>query len=87
MNSTQLSELLLLHGNAISRVQQQLTKNLIEQNNANRERTLCKICFFRTIETIFLPCCHYISCGICAEKLFECALCRSNIEDRKPVYM
>lgn len=43
------------------------------------ESELCIICFESKINTVLLECGHRAVCLLCAEKLFECPMCREKI--------
>lgn len=40
---------------------------------------LCRICMDRDRAVVFLDCAHVVSCSECAERLFECPICRKPI--------
>lgn len=47
--------------------------------NASPEHYLCKICFEKTCELLFLPCAHLCVCLTCSVKVAKCPLCRASI--------
>ena len=42
---------------------------LSQKLQKEEERHLCKICFTREIDALFLECCHFMSCYICSGSL------------------
>ena len=50
------------------------------------EKTKCKICLDREMDTIIFPCCHMMSCARCANQIISCPLCRITISGRVKVY-
>lgn len=55
-----------------------------DSNNGAIENlaTVCKICYERTIQLVFLPCGHSVSCIRCSRKLYLCPFCRGPISAR-----
>lgn len=51
-------------------------------SSANSLIGICKICYTNSIELVFLPCGHSVSCLSCAQRLFNCPFCRANITTR-----
>lgn len=48
----------------------------------------CKLCMEHTIEKVFLPCGHALSCNRCAQKIGNfCPVCETRIETQTPLYM
>lgn len=43
---------------------------------------ICKICYENTIQLVFLPCGHSVSCLSCSQRLFTCPCCRATITTR-----
>lgn len=43
---------------------------------------ICKICYTNSIELVFLPCGHSLSCLSCAQRLHSCPCCRAVITTR-----
>lgn len=43
---------------------------------------ICKICYSNSIELVFLPCGHSVSCLSCAQRLYSCPCCRATITTR-----
>ncbi|GFW58376.1 e3 ubiquitin-protein ligase IAP-3 [Trichonephila clavipes] len=55
--------------------------------NTEAENTIiCKICMNNEMNVIFQPCSHFISCHICAEKIFNCPLCRNPVIHKIKVF-
>ncbi|KAI8636966.1 hypothetical protein BD408DRAFT_425351 [Parasitella parasitica] len=50
------------------------------------ELNKCRLCFTRNIEYCLLPCYHYAYCQLCAQKLTECAICRTEIFGIQKIY-
>lgn len=48
---------------------------------------ICKICYTNSIELVFLPCGHSVSCLSCAQRLFNCPCCRERITTRIRTYL
>lgn len=51
-------------------------------NSSNSLNGICKICYTNSIELVFLPCGHSLSCLSCATRLHSCPCCRSTITTR-----
>ena len=51
----------------------------MSENEPPRENVLCKMCCEQLADTVFLPCGHLVTCGICAEQLKFCPLCAKSI--------
>ena len=47
----------------------------------------CCICYDYNVSTCFFPCGHVCVCGECANSVFVCPLCRSNIMFRKKIFI
>ncbi|KAL3831035.1 hypothetical protein ACJIZ3_019837 [Penstemon smallii] len=56
-----------------------------EFERLQNEKILCRICFDEHINTVLLPCRHYVLCSACCKKCKKCPICRVYIEDRLPV--
>jgi hypothetical protein len=60
-----------------------LVGNVGKELNTSKEEDLCKVCFERNVNCVFLDCGHLACCIYCAEILqrttHECPLCRSRI--------
>ena len=48
---------------------------LSQKLQKEEERHLCKICFTREIDALFLECCHFMSCYICSGSLKKVIHC------------
>lgn len=50
---------------------------LDEEDNEND----CKICYSRTIDTVFLECAHRVMCSRCSKNqtIVKCPVCRTDI--------
>lgn len=48
---------------------------------------ICKICYQNSIELVFLPCGHSVSCLSCAQRLDACPCCRAIITTRIRTYI
>lgn len=48
---------------------------------------ICKICYGNSIELVFLPCGHSVSCLSCAQRLDACPCCRATITTRIRTYI
>ncbi|KAH9489624.1 Baculoviral IAP repeat-containing protein 7-B [Bulinus truncatus] len=51
-------------------------------NDELRDQTECKICLDKSVEIVFLPCGHLVSCTECAAALTLCPICRQEIQGR-----
>lgn len=67
---------------------------IISHNQSNPSVTapnsltgICKICYTNSIELVFLPCGHSVSCLSCAQRLFNCPCCRERITTRIRTYL
>ncbi|KAK6171475.1 hypothetical protein SNE40_019658 [Patella caerulea] len=49
-----------------------------------RNCVMCCICNDRPPEVQFLPCCHLICCGVCADTVRSCVICRTIIRETIP---
>lgn len=54
-------------------------KELSRQLENEEEKGLCKICFERDIDTVFLECAHRLTCMKCAQSLKQCPVDRKVI--------
>ena len=48
---------------------------------------ICKICYTNSIELVFLPCGHSVSCRSCSSRLGNCPFCRERITSRIRTYL
>lgn len=53
------------------------------------QRVVCKVCFEKEVEVLFLPCNHLVSCQGCKEQLTQkkCPLCRDTYQATTRVYL
>lgn len=51
-------------------------------NSSGSLNGICKICYTNSIELVFLPCGHSVSCLSCAQRLYSCPCCRATITTR-----
>eukprot|EP00397_Hematodinium_sp_SG-2012_P035620 GEMP01038336.1.p1 GENE.GEMP01038336.1~~GEMP01038336.1.p1 ORF type:complete len:442 (+),score=107.15 GEMP01038336.1:363-1688(+) len=57
------------------------------QSRAAEERKrVCKICFERCQDSLFVPCGHLVCCALCANEVSVCPVCREGIQSRQRVY-
>eukprot|EP00397_Hematodinium_sp_SG-2012_P046616 GEMP01052737.1.p1 GENE.GEMP01052737.1~~GEMP01052737.1.p1 ORF type:complete len:447 (+),score=117.31 GEMP01052737.1:203-1543(+) len=47
---------------------------------------MCLICYEGKLESLFIPCGHFVCCERCAHVLSECPICRESIDFRQRVY-
>lgn len=63
-----------------------LSPNSLRSNCSSKSSSslngICKICYTNSIELVFLPCGHSVSCLSCAHRLHNCPCCRSSITTR-----
>ncbi|CAO3632569.1 unnamed protein product [Mucor fragilis] len=61
---------------------------LEEKSKSGKDEELnkCRLCFTRNIEYCLIPCYHYAYCQLCAQKLTECAICRTEIFSIQKIY-
>lgn len=65
--------------NKVELLQQQVNE-LQSKLHAEEERDdMCKICYSKEIDTVFLDCAHRISCSVCASNIRRCPFCRKDI--------
>ena len=48
---------------------------------------LCKICMDGKIDTVLIPCGHWVCCSTCGSNINKCPLCRTGITLQQKVYM
>lgn len=53
-----------------------------EYEKLQNEKILCQVCFEEQINTVLLPCRHYILCRSCCRRCKRCPICRVYIERR-----
>ena len=51
-----------------------------------RDAVTCKVCMNAHMDTLLLPCGHFILCSDCATMVSACPSCRCDIDERKKVY-
>ncbi|KAL9543423.1 hypothetical protein MBANPS3_008126 [Mucor bainieri] len=56
------------------------------KSGKDEELNKCRLCFTRNIEYCLIPCYHYAYCQLCAQKLTECAICRTEIFSIQKIY-
>ena len=49
---------------------------------AQNEKALCSICLENKKSVVFIPCKHEATCKPCSEKVKQCPICRTTIQDR-----
>jgi len=72
----------LKYGESPQKLIQMFNEQVLELSQKlqkEEERHLCKICFTREIDALFLECCHFMSCYICSGSLKKCPVCREEI--------
>ncbi|GFY03445.1 baculoviral IAP repeat-containing protein 7-A [Trichonephila clavipes] len=55
-------------------------------NTGAKNTIICKICMNDEMNVVFQPCSHFISCHICATKIFDCPLCRNPVTHKIKVF-
>jgi E3 ubiquitin-protein ligase MYLIP len=48
---------------------------------------ICKICMDAKIDTVLIPCGHWVCCSVCGSNIDKCPLCRTDITLHQRVYM
>ncbi|XP_065226580.1 baculoviral IAP repeat-containing protein 7-like [Planococcus citri] len=56
------------------------------ENNDEKHKLLCKICFVNNWSKLLYPCGH-VACGSCAKNIVNCGFCRRPILDRVQMYV
>lgn len=56
--------------------------NIYKSLNCINDKTLCKVCFTKPLEILFLPCKHLSTCMDCTMAVQYCPICR-----KKPQYI
>ena len=69
------------YDDASSDTRSSLSSNL-SSNSSGNLNGICKICYTNSIELVFLPCGHSVSCLSCAQRLHSCPCCRATITTR-----
>ncbi|KAK3096447.1 hypothetical protein FSP39_000247 [Pinctada imbricata] len=57
-----------------------LRSKLVEENQAYKDMTTCKICTTEPVGIVFLPCGHLVCCPQCAPALKKCPMCRKPVK-------
>jgi len=52
---------------------------LVRENERLRSAMTCKKCKITSVETLFLPCRHLVSCEKCASSMENCVTCNEKI--------
>lgn len=52
------------------------TTTMLEENEKLKEERTCKVCMDAQVDTVFLPCGHFVCCAECAKQLQRCPICR-----------
>ena len=60
---------------------------LLRENTRLREERLCRICYDREANIVFLPCGHLATCGNCASAFRDCPVCRAPIQHAVKTFM
>ncbi|KAI8881311.1 hypothetical protein K501DRAFT_334849 [Backusella circina FSU 941] len=63
-----------------------LIKHLMEQIKMQDDMK-CVVCFQNKVEVAIIPCYHFAFCEECADKLLECAICRSYKQRTQKIFM
>lgn len=63
------------------------TSNCSLNGSSGSLNGICKICYGNSIELVFLPCGHSVSCLSCAQRLVACPCCRATITTRIRTYL
>jgi len=58
-----------------------------ETSTVSSQIGICKICYTNTVNLVFLPCAHSVSCMSCAQRLSNCPFCREPITSRFRIYL
>ena len=60
---------------------------LLRENTRLREERLCRICYDREANIVFVPCGHLATCGNCASAFRDCPVCRAPIQQAVKTFM
>ena len=60
---------------------------LLKENTRLREERLCRICYDREANIVFVPCGHLATCGKCASAFRDCPVCRAPIKHAVKTFM
>ncbi|KAI9254589.1 hypothetical protein BDA99DRAFT_562683 [Phascolomyces articulosus] len=69
-----------------SKSNEQLTRKISEMEKKDLKPKCCIICNQENIEYALTPCFHRLYCKTCAEKLTECAICKTPKYEIQKVY-
>jgi len=50
------------------------------------DSNLCKVCMEREINSVLLPCSHFVCCTACGHQLRSCPICRASISETRLIY-
>jgi len=50
------------------------------------DKEYCIVCMEKIRDTVFLPCCHFLTCPICSVKIGKCPLCNKKIEKTLKIF-
>jgi len=50
------------------------------------EKEDCIICMEKIREIVFVPCCHFLTCGGCSQKIGKCPLCSKRVEKTLKIF-
>lgn len=72
----------------LQRMREREEDQLEEEVRYMIKRVVCKVCFEKEVEVLFLPCYHLVSCQGCKEQLAQkkCPLCRAAYQGTIRVY-
>lgn len=70
------------HEDNLSDSQSHLSSSSNHSGSSGSLNGICKICYTNSIELVFLPCGHSVSCLSCARRLVSCPCCRALITTR-----
>lgn len=72
----------------MQRMKEQKEDQFKEEVCYKLQRVVCKICFEKEVEVLFLPCYHLVSCQGCKKQLAQkkCPLCRAAYQGTIRVY-
>lgn len=76
---------IVLESQKIEKNKLQLSKQSSQQEPKNS--MLCKICYCRDFNTVFIPCGHVMACTVCANAITKCPICREDYERVLRVYL
>lgn len=73
----------------LQRMREREEDQLEEEVRYMLKRVVCKVCFAKEVEVLFLPCNHLVSCQGCKEQLRQkkCPMCRDTYQATTRVYL